>query len=298
MKSRNRENMWGWLFLSPALVLFLVTVLYPTLQGFIMSFFEWSLGSRHREWIGFANFTTLAGDGLFWKSVLNTFYYAVAAVPAALLLGLTAAMMMNSTLIKSKSLFRTIYFIPYITPLVAVSFVFRLLFHPSLGLVNTLLGLVGFRGVAWLQMPKTAMLPIIFLGIWRNFGFYMVIFLAALQGLPREVIEASLIDGASFPKRLRLVLLPLLNSTIVFTIIIGTIGSLQLFTEVVTMTGGGSAPPGGPLYSTHSVVLYIYQTAVRSLDMGYGAAMSIGLFIIMFVIILIQFKITVKPVEY
>ena len=298
MKTRKREIVWGWVFVFPALVLFLITVLLPTIVGFIMSFYKWSLGARVKQWIGFENFINLAKDQLFFKSLLNTFYYTLVSVPAAIIIALLLAMLLNSELVKNKPFFRTIFFIPYITPLIAVAFVFRLMFHPSLGLINNLLNLLGMKSVGWLESPKWAMLVVILFGVWRNVGFFIVIFLAALQGLPKDVIESSIIDGAAFWNRFRFITLPLLNSSIVFSVIIGTIGALQLFTEVVTMTGGGTTPPGGPLHSTYSVVLYIYQTAVRSLDMGYGATLSIGLFFIMFIIMLIQLKITQKPVEY
>jgi multiple sugar transport system permease protein len=299
MSIRRRQTLWAYAFLSPALLLFGLTVIYPMLRSLQFSFYKWPLGSAPKTFIGLDNYSKLlTDDSGFHKAVKNTLFFTAATVLPTIAIALGLALLLNSKHLRARGLFRTIYFIPVVTSLVAVSYVWRWLLEPTFGLVNTALGWIGIDGPGWLADPKWAMEGVIGMTIWRDVGYYMVIFLAGLQTIPKEIHEAASIDGAHAWQRFRRITLPLLNPSIVLAGIIGVIYGLQLFTQVYVMTASPSKLPGGPLGSTTSIVLFIVQSAFRPLEMGYSSAAAMLLFVLIMIITIIQLRVVQRKFEY
>jgi multiple sugar transport system permease protein len=299
MGIRARQTLWAYAFLAPALLLFALTVIYPMLRSLQFSFFTWPLGTAPKTFVGLDNYERLLTDDAgFQTSVSNTVYFTVATVAPAIALALGLALLLNSSKLRARGFFRTVYFVPVVTSLVAVSYVWRWLLEPSFGLVNTALGWIGIDGPGWLADPEWAMEGVIGMSVWRDVGYYMVIFLAGLQTIPRDLHEAAAIDGARPWQRFRRVTLPLLNPSIVLASVIGLIYGLQMFTQVYVMTGSPSRLPGGPLESTTSVVLFIVQSAFRPLEMGYPSAAAILLFLLIMVVALVQLRLVQRKFEY
>jgi multiple sugar transport system permease protein len=262
------------------------------------SLYKWPLGGV-KEFVGLANYQRLlTDDDGFRQSIEVTLYFTVMSVLPTLLLSLFVAVLLNDARLRFRGFFRTVYFVPVVTSLVAVGYVWRALLEPSFGLVNTALGWVGIPGPGWLASPDWALDGIVLMTVWRDLGFYMVVFLAGLQAIPRDVMDAARIDGAGPWQRFRHVTLPLLNPSIVLAAVIGVINGLQLFTQVYVMTGSAQQLPGGPLGSTRSVVLYVVEQTFRPLEMGYGSAAAFLLFILIMIVTLIQFRLIQRKFEY
>ena len=295
---RRRQTIWAYIFLAPALVLFTVTVFYPMVRAFQFSLFHWPLGTAEKTFIGLDNYGRLLDDELFRTALGNTLYFTVATVVPTLVLALGIALMLNRVSLRGRGLFRTIYFVPVVTSLVAVAFVWRLLLEPSFGLINSALRLVGLDGPGWLADPAWAMNGVVAMTVWRDVGYYMVIFLAGLQTIPRDIFDAAAVDGASRWQMLRRITIPLLNPSIVLAAVIGVIYGLQLFTQVYVMTGSPQRLPGGPSDSTTSIVLFIVQQAFRPLEMGYPSAAAIVLFVLIMAVTLVQLRLIQRRFEY
>jgi len=299
MKMGTRRTLWAYFFLSPALLLFGLTVAYPMLRSLQYSFFRWPLGDAPKTFIGFDNYIRLIKhDGAFHQAVRNTLFYTVANVVPTVLLALGLALALNSPTLRARGFFRTVYFVPVVTSLVAVSYVWRWLLEPSFGLVNTALRWVGIDGPGWLADPDWALEGVVAMTVWRDVGYFMVIFLAGLQTIPKDLNEAAELDGAGAWQRFRRITVPLLNPSIVLASVIGVIYGLQLFTQVYVMTGSPSKLAGGPLGSTTSVVLFIVQSAFRPLEMGYPSAAAILLFLIIMVVTMIQLRVMQRKFDY
>lgn len=277
-----------FLFLAPAVLLMLAFFFLPLAAAFFMSFTDlniYSLGDwRAAEVIGLANYAALVQDGLFWRALLNTFYFVVVGVPLTILSALVAAIALNSKLVRWRSVFRLGYFMPVVTTMVAVAVIWRWIYHPRFGLLNYFLSLVGIQGPDWLASTTWAMPALILMAVWKNFGYSMVIFLAGLQNIAPDYYEAARIDGANGWQQTLYITLPLLRPTTRFVAIITAIGYLQLFAEPYVMTNGG------PLDSTLSVVLLMYQEAFKFWNMGYGAAIAFVLFAVIFLLTLVQMR--------
>lgn len=293
MKLMKKNNIAAFMFfVIPALVTLLTFFFLPVFAAFLLSFTDfdiYSLGDlSNLRFTGFANYLDLFEDPLFWKSLTNTFYFVFAGAPLSILVSLSAALLVNSKLIKWKSTFRVVYFLPVITTLVAVAIVWRYIYHPRFGLFNYFLSFLGLEGMDWLGNPVLAMPSIIILAIWKNFGYNMIIFIAGLQNIPSELYEAADIEGANWWQKFRDVTLPLLAPTTIFITIITMIGYFQLFAEPYIMT------QGGPLNSTLSVVLYMYNEGFKWWNIGYATAIAFSLFIIIMTGTLIQLAIQRK----
>ncbi len=273
-------------FLGPALAAIGLFFFVPVLAAFIMSFTDfdiYSLGDfRYARFVGLRNYLQLFEDPLFWKAMGNTVYFLIVGGPLSIAVSLGAAVLLQSRLVRFQSFFRFVYFAPVVTTLVAVAIVWRFIYHPRFGLLNFFLSLVGVHMIDWLGDPHWAMPAIIVLAIWKNFGYNMIIFIAGLQNIPASMYEAASIDGANAWQRFRRITLPLLAPTTVFIAIITMIGYFQLFAEPYVMT------QGGPLNSTLSIVLLMYQQGFRWWNMGYSAAIAFVLFACILVVSVIQ----------
>ncbi|MER2060334.1 MAG: sugar ABC transporter permease [Niallia sp.] len=272
-------------------LLFFISIRFlPTLYTFNIGFREWDILSEDKPFVGMDNYVTLFKDEVFRKSLVNTFIYVVFGVIGQLLCGLGVALLLQR-INKFVGVFRAIYFIPYVTSIVAVSWVFKWILMNN-GIVNDILMKFGFEAQLFLKSPDQAIYIIILTMIWQGLGFQMIIFLAGLENIPKMFYEAAEIDGANSWNKFIHITLPLLNPTIVFSAVIGSISFLQTFTQVQNMT------QGGPLNSTISVVLYIYQLAFQHFDMGLASAATVLLFIIILMITIIQMKVLTKKFEY
>ena len=298
MKLNLRENLEGYLFISPWILGMVLFALGPILASFGLAFTRWNLFTEP-EYVGWANFQKLAHDPLFYKSVFNTIYYTVFAVPLGLVLALGLAMLVNHRL-RGVNFFRTAFFLPNVVAGIAMLLLWKWLFDPNFGLINLFLDWTGLMAVfewigigrpQWISSRTGAMPGMIFMSIW-GLGGSMMIFLAGLQNIPRELIEAAELDGAGPWKRFRYVTLPLLTPTIFFLMMVGVIASLQIFNQAYVMT------QGGPAHATLFYVLYLFQTAFERFQMGYACAMALVLFIITLIVSLIQLAMGKKWVHY
>lgn len=277
------------IFFGPSLLVITVFFFIPVLASFIFSFTDfniYSLGNlNYLRFIGIDNYSKILHEPLFWSALKNTFYFVLAGGPLSVAVSLVSAILLNSKLIRFKAFFRTIYFLPVVTTLVAVAIVWRFIYHPRFGMLNYLLGFIGISPVDWLGDPTFSMPAIILMAVWKNFGYNMIIFIAGLQNIPEELYEAASIEGAGAWSRFWHITLPMLAPATVFISVITMIGYFQLFSEPYIMT------QGGPLNSTLSIVLYMYQEGFRWWNLGYSTAIAFTLFVIIFTGALIQFRI-------
>ncbi len=276
------------LFLGPSLVVIFVFFFLPVIAAFMMSFTDfdiYSLGNlNYLRFVGLNNYEKLLNDPLFWKALKNTFYFVIVGGPLSVATSLGAAILLNSKLIKYKGIFRLVYFLPVVTTLVAVSIVWRYFYHPRFGMLNYILGFLGLGPFDWLGDPNLSMPAIIILAVWKNFGYNMIIFIAGLQNISEDLYEAASIEGATAWQQFRHITIPQLAPTTLFISVITMIGYFQLFAEPYVMT------QGGPLNSTLSIVLYMYQEGFRWWNIGYSTAIAFALFVIILIGTLIQFR--------
>lgn len=263
--------------LLPAMTLITVFYLVPVAGAVVLSatdFDIYSIGDASAtRFIGVGNYQDLLRNALFWRALTNTLYYSLVGGPLTILVALGAALLLNAKLARFKPLFRTIYFAPVVTTIVAVAVVFRFLYHARVGLLNRILDLAGIAPIDWLGDPRWAMPALILFAVWKNFGYAAVIFVAGLQNVPEELYEAARIDGAGPVRQFRHVTLPELGPTFVFVGVITAIGFLQAFAEPYVLT-----PEGGPLNATLTIVMLMYREGFRWWNMGYAAAVAFVLF--------------------
>ena len=278
----------AYLFLAPSLVVLAVFFFLPVGAALLLSFTDfdiYAIGNyENARFVGLDNYSRLVQTPIFWTALKNTFYFVLVGGPLSVAVSLGAALMLTAKLARFKGFFRAVYFAPVVTTLVAVAVVWRYLYHSRYGLLNYGLGLVGLEPIDWLGDPTWAMPAIILLAVWKNFGYNMIIFIARLQNIPEELYEAARIDGATGLQRFAHVTVPMLAPTFLFVGIITMIGYFQLFAEPYVMT------QGGPLRSTVSVVLLMYEEGFRWWRMGYAAAIAFVLFAIIFAATLIQLR--------
>lgn len=276
------------LFLGPSLLIIALFFFMPVIAAFAMSFTDfdiYALGNLdYLRFVAFKNYSTLLSDPLFWTAIKNTFYFVMVGGPLSVAASLAAAVLLNSKFIRFKGVFRLIYFLPVVTTHVAVAIVWRYIYHPRFGLLNYLLGFIGIGPVDWLGDPNWSMPAIILLVVWKNFGYNMVIFIAGLQNIPEELYEAASIEGATAWQQFKHITIPQLAPTTLFISVITMIGYFQLFAEPYVMT------QGGPLNSTLSIVLYMYQEGFRWWNIGYSTALAFMLTVIILIGTSIQFK--------
>jgi multiple sugar transport system permease protein len=293
---RWRNGLTAALFLAPFLILFVVFTLGPVLAALFLSFTRFD-GIQPPRWVGLENYYQVlfgkeAATKLFWKSLGNTIYYAVAQVGLEMVCGLALAVLVNSRLLKAKTMWRVVYYVPVVTSAVVSSLIWLWLYNPQGGLLNMILESLGLSPLKWLSDPKLAMPSIILMSVWQGAGWSMVIYLAGLQGIPESLYEAARIDGANGRQQFRSITLPLLMPVTLFVVIIGFIGALQMFSPVYVMT------QGGPLNSTITVTYQMWQTAFRFFRLGYASAMSFLLFLVILAISLINNRVFGARVEY
>jgi multiple sugar transport system permease protein len=283
LSGATREALWAYVFLMPNLVLILIFTAFPVLAGFGLSFTRWDLLQPWR-FVGIANYAKLASEPLFHQVLFNSLYFVVGTVPPQTALALLMAVALNQK-IRGMTFYRAAYFMPVVTSVVAVSMVWQWLYQPEFGVINSFLRLLGIAGPQWLFSETWAMPSVIIVGIWKNVGYSIVIFLAALQGVPEELYDAAKIDGAGAWSRFIQVAIPMISPAIFFVIVMSIIGSfINTFDAIYILT------QGGPANATMVIVYYLYQNAFQFYQMGYAAAIAYVLFVILFIATLIQWR--------
>nr|WP_125646819.1 sugar ABC transporter permease [Lapidilactobacillus gannanensis] len=287
-----RNRLMPYTFVLPALLLLFLFSLIPILIALVISFTGLDITGLGNwstvKFVGLDNFVKLFHDSQFLQSIGNTLYYVVIGVPLVVLLSLTVAILINFGNNKFFSFLRLIFYTPSITNTVAVAVVWTYMYNPNMGLLNNMLGKIGIGPLQWLNDPATAKISLIILAVWKAIGLNMLIFLAALQGIPRSLYEAAELDGANWWEQTRHITLPSLRFSIFFVSVTTLIGWFQFFDEPFVMT------KGGPLNSTNSVALFVYQNGFQNSNFGYAAAGSFIMFAAIIVATLIQFKIQKK----
>jgi len=283
-----RDDLVGWTFAAPFVILFGIFLAFPILASFVLSFTSFGLKDLANPVgstvVGLKNYVDLFSDPVFWTALFNTFYFVIVGVPLTLVFGLLIATALNRGVSRFRTVFRVGYYLPVITSIVAIAVVWRFLLDPDVGLINMALGGLGINGPAWLADPVLAMPSIIAMAVWRNLGFAMIVFLAGLQAIPAMLYEAAAIDGAGRWQGFRYVTLPMLRPTILFMTVITTIGYLQLFEEPFVMTAGG------PLNKTLSITMYMYQQGFTFFHQGFASSIAYVLFVIVAFVAFLQFK--------
>jgi multiple sugar transport system permease protein len=283
---RTMRREWSaYLFLSPGLLLFSVFTVFALLFAFYLTFTEWNIIEPDRPFIGLDNYSRMIQDEDFRQSIINTAYYTGATVPLTMGIGLLIALLLNQP-IRGRGLFRTLYFLPVVTPFVVVAIVWKWLYNGDFGLFNYYLlktHLIN-EPLMWLSDKNLAMPSVVLMSVWSGVGFSMVIYLAGLQSIPQELYEAARMDGAGWWAQLRHITIPMLAPTTLFLMVMGIIGSFQVFTQIFIMTNGG------PVNRTTTMVFYIYEAAFKFYEMGYASTLAYGLFALLFVFTLIQLR--------
>ncbi len=283
-----RQHRAGWAFVAPALALIGVFFFVPVLGGLLLSFTDFDVYAIGRpdtaRFMGLANYLQALRSHDLWKALGNTLFFVLVGGPLSVAASLVAALLVTSKLARFPGFFRSVFFMPVVTTLVAVAIVWRYLYHPDYGLLNWGLGLLGLPKVDWLGDPHWAMPAIVLMSVWKNFGYNMLIFIAGLQSIPEELYEAAHLDGAGGWARFRHVTLPSLGPTFLFVGVMTMIGNFQLFAEPYVMT------QGGPMGATRTVVMLMYEEGFRWWRMGMGAAIAFLLFVIMLLATVIQMR--------
>ncbi|MBI3961033.1 MAG: sugar ABC transporter permease [Chloroflexi bacterium] len=286
LRSEARD---AYIFILPWVLGFLAFTAGPMLASLYISFTRWEIVTPSK-WVGFEQYARLFADDRFWLSLYNTSYYVFVGVPLHLLMALLAALAINLNL-RGIRFYRTLFYVPSLTPVVANSILWVWIFHPQWGLANSFLEWMGLEGLYWLQDPRLAKPALIIMSFW-SIGGQMVILLAGLKGIPSVLYEAADIDGATTWQRFWRITLPLLTPALFFNFIIAIIGAFQVFTQAYIMTDGG------PNYSTLFYLLYLYRAAFENFRMGYASAMAWVLFVIILIFTLIQFRLSDRWVFY
>lgn len=283
MRQSGSRAGWGWEFVSPALLIIGLFVVVPSLWGIGLSFAHYD-GISSPRFAGGDHYRRLLEDPMVWLTLRNTGYYVLLTLPVGLALGLGIALALHQKWFVARSFARGIYFLPNVTSMVTVAFVWEWMLNPEYGMMNAGLRKVGIEGPGWLSDPSWAMPSVAAVSVWHGLGFGVLIYLAGLRAIPEEVHEAARIDGANSWKAFRFVTWPLLTPTTMFLTVMGVIGGFQVFQSVYIMTGGG------PLDRTRVYLYYLWQSAFQNLEMGYASAMAVLLFGIVMALTLLQWQ--------
>ncbi|MEO0386031.1 MAG: sugar ABC transporter permease [Pseudomonadota bacterium] len=283
---RQKQIAWAWAFLAVPVLFYVVIRFYPTGNAVLISFQDWNL-LGDRTWAGLDNYRTLFADPVFWQVFRNTFVYLALGTPISLVLSFVIAYQLDKLRFMHGFL-RMLYFLPFMTSAVAMAWVWRWFYQPvPIGVFNNALASIGIPQIEFLNSTTNALPAILAPAIWAGLGFQIIIFMAGLRAIPVSYYEAARIDGVSGWTVLWEITLPLLKPTIVFLVVFSSIGFLRIFDHVFNMTTNN---PGGPLNATKPLVLMIYQTAFSSFDMGYAAAQTVVLFLVLLVVSLLQLR--------
>lgn len=279
----DQEHISAWFYIMPAFLLLTLFVYYPTLRLIIDSFFEWD-GMGPRTYVGFDNYSSLLLDQEFWQTIKNSFVFIIGSVPVGMAVALVMALLIQKHLM-GRGWFRTIFFAPVVTSLVAAGLIFVWMLNYDFGVLNIMISKLGLKKIPWLVDEKYAMLSVILMTIWKDAGFNMILFLAGLNTISESYYEAARIDGAGSWQMFWKITWPLLMPTTFFVLVVRIIISFRTFEQIFAMT------KGGPFGSTTVFVYYIYEKAFKYFEMGYASAATVLLLIIVLIMTYIQFKV-------
>ena len=281
-----------YLFLLPSLVFLALFTYYPIGFSAYLSLFRWNVLNPEKIFVGLDNYLTLWQEPLFWLVLRNNLFYALGTIPATMALGLFLAVLVNQKLGAARGLYRVALFYPTMIPMVAAAMLWVWIFNPGIGLFNYYTGFLGIPRIEWLYARHWALPAIIIMSIWKNFGYFMLIYLAALQGIPGELYEAASIEGAGAWRRFWRITFPLLTPATLFVFVVAIISSFQVFDQVFVMT------QGGPADQTNVLTFYIYQHAFRFWDLGMGATLTTIFICLLLVLIVLVFRYAGRRVYY
>ncbi|HET6740059.1 MAG TPA: sugar ABC transporter permease [Kribbella sp.] len=286
----KQEARWGVLLALPAIIGFVAFTFLPMIASAVISLTDWTIGAAPK-FVGFANYKRMfTADDSFYKSLWATVYYTLGAVPLLLIVAFGVALLLNQP-VRGQSFFRVIYYLPAIVPIVANSMLWIWLFNPDFGLLNTLTEKAGLPRSQWIFDESTAIPSLILMSVW-GFGNVAVIFLAGLQGVPRQLYEAIAVDGGGAWRKFRHITLPMMTPTIFYSLVTSVIGALQVFVQAAVMT------EGGPNDSTLFYIYYLYRTAFTNNEMGYASALAWVLFLVIMAVTVVLFRNSSRWVYY
>ncbi|MBI3661004.1 sugar ABC transporter permease [Candidatus Acetothermia bacterium] len=289
-----REALLGYGLLFPVLLILGAFVFWPLLEDLALSLFHGNLGNLFKEFAGVANYKDLLDDPVFRKAITNTAIYAAVSVPITMMLALSLAVLLNSK-IRLQGFFQTSFFLSYITPTIAAVVVWRWIYERDHGLLNYYLGLIGVHGIDWLNSPEFALPAVIIFSIWKYVGYQVVLFLAGLQHIDKQLYEASQVDGASAWARFRDITWPLLAPTTFFVLLVSVIEAFKVFDVVYALF---PSRPGGPLRSALTAIVYLFQTAFEGFRLNYAAAAAFVIFVIIFILTIVQRRVFERRIYY
>jgi multiple sugar transport system permease protein/sn-glycerol 3-phosphate transport system permease protein len=296
-QARSRNNLqwrsWlaGYLCILPALVIITVFSLFPVFYSLRLSLYRWNFVAPEPEFVGLRNFERLFTSEQFWQVLRNTLFFSVGSVILIVLISLALALVLDVKL-RGIAFFRALFFIPHLTPMVAIATLWLFLYDPAAGLINAGLGLFGITGPTWLQSTFWSMPAMIVMKTWKSVGYFTVLFLAGLQNIPQDLHDAARVDGANIRQRIRHITLPLLSPMTLFVIVIAVIGSFQDFDQIFVMT------QGGPVNSTNVLVYYLYEQAFQNHRVGVGSAVAVILLLLLIGFTLVQLRLSQRWVHY
>lgn len=285
------ETVAGYLCILPALLVILTFSVFPVLLSLALSLFRWNLASPNVAFVGLRNFETLFASETFWQVLRNTLVFSAGSVILIVVLAFNLALLLDVKL-RGIAFFRALLFVPHLVPMVVIATLWMFMFDPDRGPVNTLLGLLGISGPAWLQSTTWAMPALILVKVWKAVGYYTILFLAALQGIPQELYDAARVDGAGFIRRTHHLTIPLISPMTLFVVIVAVIGSFQDFDQIVVMTRGG------PVDSTNVLVYFLYEQAFRNHQVGLGSAVAVVMLALLVTFTAIKLKLARHWVHY
>ncbi len=280
---RNQRKIAPYIFISPFYIVFGVFFLGPVVFAFVLSFFKWN-GVGAMQWIGVENFARITQHTRLLEAMGNSVFYVVISLFINFVLALSLALVLNSTLVRGREALRTLFFTPAITSVIAISIVFLVVFNAQRGVLNQMLGLVGIEPVRWLESTDYARWSVSIMIAWEYVGFNSIYFLAALQTIPREILEAATIDGAGRAQTFRRVTLPLLRPVLLFVGVTTVIGGAQIFNEPTMLTNGG------PQNTTATVAIWLYREGIANLKFGYASAIGVVMFLAIFAVSVLQLR--------
>jgi multiple sugar transport system permease protein len=276
-----RKEWSAYLFLTPAFILMGIFTLFAVGFSLYLSFHQWDILNPQKPYVGLQNYRELRSDAYFRQAVKNTAYFTLGTVPLSVVFGLLIALLLNRQ-IRGRAIFRTLFYLPVVTPLIVSGLIWKWVLDGDFGLLNYYIGKIGISPQLWLANPSLAMPSVIMTSVWATVGFTMLVYLAGLQAIPQEYYEAAAVDGAGGWKQFRHITLPLLAPSTFFVTVYLVISSFQVFDQIFIMTNGG------PLRATTTVVYYIWQAGFQQFTMGYASAMAYALFAIIFVFTILQ----------
>lgn len=288
----SREALTAWTFSAPAIFLMLVLLIGPVIMVVVISFTDYALGEPEWNWVGFDNYDEMFGDKRFWTSLKNTLIYVAVVVPCSVLLGLGAAILIEGSKLW-KSFYRAVYFLPVMSTLVAMAIVWSIVMNPDFGLLNHIVSALGFKRINWLNDGDTALLSICLISIWQAVGFNMVLFLAGLSSIPKDLYDAADLDGAaSWWSRFRTVTLPMLGPVMLFVLVITTIRSFQVFDTVHVLT------KGGPNYASEVLIYSVYREGFINFLAAYASTITVVFLLFILILTFIKIRFVERKVHY